>query len=282
MIVQEQSVNTLSVSIVYYKSPLEELSELLHSVSISIRKTPNLVAKVYLVDNSKDSEFSISEISHHVKELEDEGVELELIHGHGNVGFGRGHNLALQASTSDLHIILNPDVVLDEDCLRIGLAYLNSQEEVVIASPYAQNTDSSKQHLCKQYPSVLTFLIRGFLPRFLRSIFSKRLAKYEMHSLSEDEPTIGIPIVSGCFMMCRTAALREIGGFDEKYFLYFEDFDLSLRAQKIGKLAYVPSMRIRHAGGNAAKKGFSHLGMFAKSGFRFFNTHGWRFFRQSG
>jgi hypothetical protein len=83
-------------------------------------------------------------------------------------------------------------------------------------------------------------------------------------------------------MLCLSDALIRAKGFDEAYFLYFEDFDLSLRMGEIGRLDYVPAMRIEHAGGHAARKGFSHLRMFMQSGFRFFNTHGWRFFRQAG
>ena len=62
-----------------------------------------------------------------------------------------------------------------------------------------------------------------------------------MHDLSEKEPSVDIPITSGCFMLLRSESLIEIGGFDERYFLYFEDFDLSLRLGKKGKLAYLPS-----------------------------------------
>ena len=70
--------------------------------------------------------------------------------------------------------------------------------------------------------------------------------------------------------------MEEVGGFDEQYFLYFEDFDLSMRLRKFGRLMYVPSVRIVHHGGYAASKGWKHLRMFASSGFRFFRQHGWR------
>ena len=99
-----------------------------------------------------------------------------------------------------------------------------------------------------------------------------------MHDLSEREPSVDIPITSGCFMLSRTKSLTEIGGFDERYFLYFEDFDLSLRLGKKGKLAYLPAMRIQHSGGGAGGKGLNHFKMFVRSGVRFFNTYGWRFY----
>lgn len=283
---QDEGPTKFSVSIVCFNSSEFELLALVSSlvaaveklrVSYKISKIP-----VFLIDNSESSQFSLEIFAKLSDRLLAQEIELQLLQGHGNAGYGKGHNLILSKLESKYHLILNPDVQLDENCLLEGIAYFESNENAVLASPFAQYENGEKQHLCKRYPSVLTFLVRGFLPRGMRALFGKRLAKYEMHSLSESEPSTAIPIVSGCFMLCRSDALKRINGFDESYFLYFEDFDLSLRMGKIGGLAYVPAMRIKHAGGDAAKKGFAHLRMFARSGFRFFSTHGWRFFRQAG
>ena len=65
---------------------------------------------------------------------------------------------------------------------------------------------------------------------------------------------------------------------NESYFLYFEDYDLSLRIGKLGRLAYAPNVRITHCGGNTSSKGLWHIRIFIISGIRFFNKHGWRFF----
>jgi len=67
-----------------------------------------------------------------------------------------------------------------------------------------------------------------------------------------------------------------IGGFADAFFLYFEDFDLSLRAAAAGRLAYVPSVRIVHHGGHAARKGLRHVFLFVGSAMTFFGRHGWR------
>jgi GT2 family glycosyltransferase len=77
-------------------------------------------------------------------------------------------------------------------------------------------------------------------------------------------------------MLAPTPALRAVGGFDERYFLYFEDFDLSLRLGEHGRLVFEPAMRIVHHGGYAARKGLRHVRYFLRSGIRFFNDHGWR------
>ena len=79
-------------------------------------------------------------------------------------------------------------------------------------------------------------------------------------------------------MLIRGAALRAVGGFDERYFLYFEDFDLSLRLAGQGAVEYLPAMVVRHYGGGSAAKGWRHRWLFLRSGVRFFSDHGWRWF----
>ena len=283
---QDASPLSFSISVVYFDSEVEELRALLSSIGIAIERlhSSSTLAQtpLYLIDNSVDQHLALDQFSELTTLLDAKNIELRLIQGHGNVGYGRGHNLAVNKLDTDFHLCLNPDVELQPDALVAGINYLSDNQQVVLASPYAEYAGGEKQFLCKRYPSLLTFFVRGFLSSSLKSLFARRLARFEMHDLSEDEPTDNIPIVSGCFMLCRSAALKAVNGFDEGYFLYFEDFDLSLRIAKTGKLAYVPAMRIKHGGGHAAKKGRAHIGMFVRSGMRFFNTHGWRFFRQTG
>ena len=130
--------------------------------------------------------------------------------------------------------------------------------------------------MCKRYPAVFTLFSRGFFPAWLKKPFSKSHSLYEMHELSEHEAHENIPLVSGCFMLCRADSLKAVKGFDENYFLYFEDFDLSKRISEVGNLAYLPSMKIIHHGGNASRKGIRHFIFFLRSAVRFFNTYGWR------
>lgn len=256
------------------------IGSLLNAIKLCKDSTNLALIPIYLVDNSEKDNLSLKLFISLQKEAEELNVQLHLMHGHGNIGYGAAHNLVITKITSDFHLLLNPDLNLDQNCVRAGISYLTENEAVVMASPYAAYENGEKQYLCKRYPSVFTFVVRGFFPKFLKKFSAKRLARFEMHELPESHPTTNIPIVSGCYMLCRTKALQQLGGFNEKFFLYFEDFDLSLRLTTIGKIAYVPAMRITHTGGNAAMKGLSHIGMFARSGIRFFNIHGWRVFRQ--
>ena len=253
---------------------------LLQSIRHLRNSFPLSVTQIFLVDNSEHPDWGLELFDESAVDQRELKVELRLSRGNGNVGFGRGHNLVINELESTYHLILNPDVTLDEDCLAEGIKYLDLHPQTSIASPHATGFDGKQQHLCKTFPAIFTFLVRGFCPAPWQELFVKRLAKYELHKLSEIEPGTGIPIVSGCFMLCRTELLQKVQGFDENYFLYFEDFDLSLRIGKIADIVYLPSMRIVHAGGHAARKGIRHLLMFVKSAWYFYNTHGWRVFKQ--
>ena len=189
-----------------------------------------------------------------------------------NIGFGRAHNLAINASSTEFHLILNPDAITDVNALTQGIRYLTANPDVELVAPAVLTPSGEQHHLCRRYPSLFNLFLRGFMPRSFTTMFNNRLAHYEYRELSPDEPSGKITLASGCFMLCRTSALQRIHGFSEKYFLYFEDYDLSLR---LGEIAYLPSMKIVHHGGGASLKGLLHIFYFCRSAVTFYRTHGW-------
>jgi GT2 family glycosyltransferase len=269
----------LEVSIVVYHTALSELRQALdslHAALVHSRDSGLLEeARVWLVDNGSETGQVESALADSLRGSE-AWLRYQLLRGHGNVGYGSGHDLAIQRATGRYHLVLNPDVVLDPDAVTEALAYLDAHPEVGLVTPHATDAAGQRQFLCKRYPSVLVLALRGFGPQWLQRPFRHLLDRYEMRDLPEQEPTAGIPIASGCFMLARGEALRAIGGFSPRYFLYFEDFDLSLRFRRLAEIAYVPAVRIIHGGGNAARKGLLHQRFFIRSAFTFFRTHGWR------
>jgi len=193
-----------------------------------------------------------------------------------NLGFGAGHNSVIPTLESDFHLVLNPDAELADDALIIGLSSLADDSGIALVSPKVSGVNGRQEFLCKRYPSVFALLLRAFAPRPVRRLFRKRLCRYEMRDVCKGDQEADILLASGCFMLMRTAALRAVGGFNHNYFLYFEDFDLSLRLGSQGRLVFNPAMQIIHHGGYAASKGRQHVKYFIKSGITFFNQHGWR------
>lgn len=270
---------SLSVSIVSYDPRLETLGETLRSLSASLGRARGAdalrEAAVALVDNGPNDRFAAA-----LRALAERAVAPEIVcevlTGHGNVGYGRAHNMALLASDAEYHLVLNPDVTLDPEAIEAAVGYMKAHPDVVILAPEARDAQGTQLYLCKRYPSVLDLALRGFAPPWVKRAFAERLARYEMRDLPRNVPSAGIPIVSGSFMFCRRAPIAEIGGFSDAFFLYFEDFDLSLRAAAKGTIAFVPTVRMVHHGGHAARKGARHVGLFMRSAATFFGRHGWK------
>jgi GT2 family glycosyltransferase len=178
--------------------------------------------------------------------------------------------------------VLNPDVELAPDALATGVRWLAEHKDVGAVAPEVFDGDGERQvYLCRRYPAVLDLFLRGFAPGFVRALFRGRLARYEMRDVIDPDPEreiIDIPVMSGACLLVRRAAIDATGGFDPSFFLYFEDYDWTVRLNRITRTAYLPSMHIRHHGGGAARKGMRHVGWFVRSGWRFYRKHGWKFF----
>jgi GT2 family glycosyltransferase len=267
----------LAVSIVSYGSDLGLLGPTVSSLAVAAEalggNTEERV-RLSIIDNGPVDPGRASGLAQLVESWAGGAT---LIAGHGNVGYGRGHNLAIADLQVAYHLILNPDVELAPDAFVQALAFMDAHPECGLLSPAVFDEEGRLQYLCKRRPSVLDLLLRGFAPGWVRRHFKSRLDRYEMRDHVNDHDLVwDPPIVSGCFMLFRAEILKVLGGFDPRYFLYFEDFDLSLRTARLARLAYVPQVRIVHHGGGAARKGLGHVRMFLASAFKFFNRHGLR------
>ena len=272
----------LAISIVLYAPDMDVLHNVLQSLEQAVgyaKKCHELtVATLYLVDNGPADTITAQQLQRY---LQGEYIDnVELLTGHGNVGYAKGHNLAMvnDQTNSDFFLVLNPDVIIAENSLYHALQFLTENAQAGLLVPAVQNSKGERQYLCKRYPSVFNFLLRGFAPDIVKKLFNKRLADYEMRDVIADTVVWDVPIVSGCFMLFRYSLLKQLNGFSAAFFLYFEDFDLSLRVAEVNRIVYVPTVRIIHFGGEAAKKGWQHISFFLRSGIIFFNRHGWKWF----
>ena len=265
------SANALSVSIVVYRLNEVELAVNLGTLRLACEQAGLTALALTLIDNSEQG--AQSKALHALAERTG-WPHAAVLSGHGNVGYGAGHNLAIRAATTPAHLVLNPDVEVDANALRSGLATL-TLPGVVLVGAVGRDSAGKPGYLSKRMPSVWTFFLRGFSPAWLKLRFDAQLAHYEYRDLPTDRVSEVI-LVSGAFMLCRTDALRAVDGFDEHYFLHFEDLDLSLRLARRGRVVSDPQVTLIHHGGNSASRGLAHLRVFVRSGLRFFNAHGWR------
>ena len=172
----------LSVSIVVNNSSLTLLQRVLESLRASgqVAREAGCLHRmsVYLVDNASLSAYRDQLVAIADCWPQTDALQLHQSMQERNLGFGGGHNTILGNLGSDYHLVLNPDVELEEDTLRIGLSALLANEDIVLLSPKVFGTKGEQEFLCKRYPSVLALLLRGFAPQFIRGLFHRQLEAY--------------------------------------------------------------------------------------------------------
>jgi len=274
------STARLSVSIVLYHNPVELLLSTINSLYkaslMALNEGQLESVSVSLIDNSQSQAYGTQVQEALQGGQYDDFFLLNYIEAEDNTGFGAGHNRVLGELTSDYHLVLNPDVELADSALSRGLSTMINDATLTLVSPRVVGSTGEQEFLCKSYPSVWVLLLRAFAPALVRRHFKAQLDRYEVRELCAGDQAGEVLLASGCFMLMRSDAFIAAGGFNENYFLYFEDFDLSLRLGERGRLLFYPAMEITHHGGYAASKGLRHIWLFIKSGIRFFNDHGWK------
>ncbi len=215
------------------------------TLSTLLNCTEGVDFKLYIVDNLS-TDGTVDFIRAHYGD----DPRVELIEPGTNRGFGAGHNLVLPRLTSELHAIINPDVVLRDDALACMAAYMRAHPDVGLLSPRIRFPDGRDQVLGKRDPT-----LRYLAASRLRGSGAPKKTLREYAMLDEDlsEPC-DIENATGCFMLVRTDLLRQLGGFDERYFMYFEDCDLCRMIRQTSRVVYFPDACIYHVWGRESKK----------------------------
>ncbi|PJZ58186.1 glycosyltransferase [Leptospira barantonii] len=278
----------ITVSIVLYKPNLvvfrESIESLLDSVAYQIKNSSYTCKyKIDIVDNSPLNDGNVSKMLDEFSKKAQlkKKVEFRYIHLPENPGYGAANNRSILESTSDFHLVLNPDIKMIPQTLELCVRYLKERSDCDAVVPSVLDWDADAkdvtrmQFLIKSYPTVFVLFLRSFAPAFFKKFFQKNLNAYDLMERDWSKTQESVPLVSGCFIFAKTDSLQRIGGFDENFFLYFEDFDLSMR---LNRKDYFPKVKIFHKGGNSSKKGFLHVRLFVTSAFRFFMKFGWKLY----
>ncbi|UUV21270.1 glycosyltransferase [Paenimyroides aestuarii] len=252
----------LTGSIVLYKSNSEVLLKAINSFLFS-----ELVKKLYLIDNSPTDEL---------KNICDD-IRIEYIHNPSNPGFGAAHNIAIQESINEgskYHFIVNPDIYFSEDVISPMVKFMEEDAKIGMMMPQILNDDATVQNLPKLLPSPFSILLRKFKrPSFIYKPF---INNYELRTVPQNI-IYEAPILSGCFTLLNLDAIKEVGEYDDRFFMYFEDWDLSRRMNQKYKTIYFPKVSVYHgyeSGANKSKKLFK---IFLQSAVHYFNKWGWFF-----
>lgn len=236
----------------------------LHSV---LRATNGFDAEVIVVDNnSTDGSMQM------VAEKFPTVIRIE---NKDNAGFGRANNQGVAIAKGEYILFLNPDTVMPEDFFTKTIGYMDAHPEAGSIGP--KLLDGKGQFAPDGKKSFPSLSVAIFKTTGINKVFSKSpyFNKYYAVHIGDDE-TAAVDVLSGCCMLVRTAVLPKIGGaFDEDYFMYCEDVDLSYRIQKAGyQNIYFPEATLIHYKGESTRKAtLSYVRIFNEALSTFVRKH---------
>lgn len=253
-------MESITASIVLYKNDLATVSKAVDS----FLGCP-LAGTLYILDNSPTDQarpyFTHPKIIYRFSG--------------SNLGYGTAHNLALREclAVSRYHLVLNPDVYFKPSVLERLFHFMEENSQAGLVMPRVLYPDGTIQRICKLLPTPINLATRRFIP-FSEILFRKMNDRYEMN-FTNYHSIMNVPFLSGCFMFLRMDALREIGLFDERFFLYAEDTDLSRRIHRKFRTMFYPLVEISHVHARGSYKDVRLTWHNLKSAVLYFNKWGW-------
>lgn len=171
---------------------------------------------------------------------------------------------------------LNTDLTWDVDCFPRLLRWLKAHLDVCLAVPQICNPVGDIQYLCKLHPTVLALLSRRFIPQRLKPSW---LRAYDQHYVMRErdyQTVFDAPYLSGCCMLMRSQAFESCGGFDERFFLYLEDADLTRSLSQFGRCVHLPIASVIHGWGRGNYFSLRLMVVNLVSAWSYFWKWGWR------
>ncbi|NLL63215.1 MAG: glycosyltransferase family 2 protein [Ruminococcaceae bacterium] len=230
-------------------------------------KTDNIDFRLYVIDNASTDgtvELLIAKFC--------DRSNFELIENDKNIGFGAAHNQMIEIINgefkSNYHCVVNPDVEIRDDILDIMVSYMEEEEQsdVVQLSPRICFPETGKdQILGKRNPHFIYLVssrLRGKKPSWL-------LSRYAMLDADYSKP-FEIWNATGCFMFFRTEAFLRLNGFDERYFMYFEDCDITREMKKLGRVLFFPHAIVYHVWARDSKRDANLKKIHIQSMFKYY------------
>lgn len=250
----------ITASIVVHKSPVKQIKKALECLNDSS------VDRIFIIDNSP---------SNVLKEIVEVFPKVEYSHVE-NKGFGAGHNIAIQKSWdlgATYHLVMNADLWWEGDVIRKMKEYMDNNIKVGMMAPKTYYPNGELQYTCRMLPTPGDMFLRGFLPE---KWSRKKMRKYLLEDFDHGSE-LNCPYLLGSFMFFRNEALKEIGKFDERFFMYPEDIDITRRIHENWKTLYWPGVSIIHEHQQASKKSFKMFWIHFSNMVKYFNKWGWIF-----
>lgn len=186
-------------------------------------------------------------------------MPVRIICNSGPKGFGANHNAAFRQAQGQAFCIVNPDIRLHQDPFPALLEALRS-ERVGVAAPLVENPVGCRENSARRFPTV-------------RSLLGKALGAVPALDYPVGEPPFSPDWVGGMFMLLRSETFAAVGGFDERYYLYYEDVDLCRRLRRAGlDVRFIPAARVVHSAQRASRRSLRHVRWHLSSMCRFLTS----------
>lgn len=249
----------INASIVIYNHQPAEIIPLIKA----LENSPN-ISTVFIIDNSekKNDQF--------------ENLNVKYIFNNQNLGYGKANNIAIRQSIEEninYHLVLNPDIIFESEILQKLEFYMDKNTDIGLLMPKILYPDGEIQYLCKLIPNPFDLIFRRFLPE---SMSKKQQYRFELRASGYNK-LLNVPYLSGSFMFLRVETLKNTGLFDERFFMYPEDIDLSRRIHKRYRTVFYPEVRVIHEHEKGSYKNKKLLFIHIKNMIKYFNKWGWFF-----
>ncbi len=267
----------ITASIVTYNHHLLEFEPVLRSLFASP------VDVIYVIDHSDsmlELKAELQEFARRVLKGEpglrqkEEGGFKVIYLPHENHGYGAGHNVGIREAMklgSRYHLVVNPDVWFGPEVMPKLVKYMEDNPDVGQMMPKVLFPNGQIQRLAKMLPTPADLVGRLCLPHFF---IKRRNTLFELQQ-SGFTKILNVPYLSGCFMFFRVSALEDVGLFDEQFFMYAEDVDMTRRVHQKYKTLYYPCATIYHTFTRGSRKTLRLFRIHVMNMIMYFNKWGW-------
>ncbi len=218
-------------------------------------------SEVLVVDNNS-SDGTAAQVQAH-------GIRPVVIAAHLNRGFAGGCNLGAARAKGECLLFLNPDVEVDNGALDELVSFCRAHTRAALVTPRLRHPDGSFQANCRRFPNLSNLLAaRG-------SFLSRILGDSERYTVGDAAELLEVEAVAATMVACRRELFQELGGYDERFFMYMEDTDLSYRAHQAGYHNYfLPRAGAMHSWAKGSQAGrVRRLYYHHRSVWKYFGKH---------
>lgn len=264
---KEIMMSSLSIAVVLFNNKDEVIDKIVANIS-AVTQSLDAVS-LFLVNNSPQNM--------HLREyLEkfDDSTWIHIITPDENEGFGAGNNQVIPFLNNTYHLVMNPDITISDTKNLIAMIdYMNMHKNVGMLTPLIKFPSGETQYLLKHESSVWDMVIR-----FVKIPGTERRKSWFVNLPNGYSHTHKAENVPGSFMLFRTSVFKQVQGFDEKYFLYMEDCDITMKVNKVSTTMFFADAFVYHEWQRANRKTLRGIFQMISSMFVYFNKWGWKFF----